>query len=194
VAVVATLSKGYDLDYIWTHVDRGPAKDAASYYLKASETGGEPPGRWWGPGAKALGFGQGRRIERQNDRKVGGLDLCKAAVQRPILAISRLSRPDSLTYDLLFGKRQAPTAPRWAGRPLAAARPRRYIKALLAAERHATAECMRRLVAAGLLPERAGQPARTPPRPPASPARPARAPARPGRRSSGPSSAKPSIS
>ena len=65
MAVVATLSKGYDLDYIWTHVDRGPAKDAASYYLQASETGGEPPGRWWGPGAKALGFGQGRRIERQ---------------------------------------------------------------------------------------------------------------------------------
>jgi conjugative relaxase-like TrwC/TraI family protein len=65
VAVVATLSKGYDLDSIWTHVDRGPAKDAASYYLQASETGGEPPGRWWGPGAKVLGFGQGRRIERQ---------------------------------------------------------------------------------------------------------------------------------
>jgi hypothetical protein len=29
VAVVATLSKGYDLDYIWKNVDRGPAKDAA---------------------------------------------------------------------------------------------------------------------------------------------------------------------
>jgi hypothetical protein len=40
VAVVATLSKGYDLDYIWTQVDRGPAKDAASYYLQASESGG----------------------------------------------------------------------------------------------------------------------------------------------------------
>ena len=58
MAVVATLSKGYDLDYIWTQVDRGPAKDAASYYIQASETGGEPPGRWWGPGAKALGFEQ----------------------------------------------------------------------------------------------------------------------------------------
>ena len=49
MAVVATLSKGYDLDYIWKHVDRGPAKDAASYYIQASESGGEPPGRWWGP-------------------------------------------------------------------------------------------------------------------------------------------------
>ena len=33
MAVVATLSKGYDLDYIWRQVDRGPAKDGASYYI-----------------------------------------------------------------------------------------------------------------------------------------------------------------
>src|SRR5690242_634600 len=65
VAVVATLSKGYDLEYIWKQVDRGPAKDAASYYIQASETGGEPPGRWWGPGAKALGFEPGQRVERE---------------------------------------------------------------------------------------------------------------------------------
>ena len=52
MAVVATLSKGYDLDYIWKQVDRGPAKDAAGYYIQASESGGEPPGRWWGPGAQ----------------------------------------------------------------------------------------------------------------------------------------------
>ena len=65
VAVVATLSKGYDLDYIWKQIDRGPAKDAASYYIQASESGGEPPGRWWGPGAKALGFEPGQRIERE---------------------------------------------------------------------------------------------------------------------------------
>jgi conjugative relaxase-like TrwC/TraI family protein len=65
VAVVATLSKGYDLEYIWKQVDRGPAKDAASYYLQASETGGEPPGRWWGPGARALGFKDGQQIDRE---------------------------------------------------------------------------------------------------------------------------------
>ena len=65
VAVVATLSKGYDLDYIWKQVDRGPAKDAASYYIQASESGGEPPGRWWGPGAKALGFEPGQVVERE---------------------------------------------------------------------------------------------------------------------------------
>jgi hypothetical protein len=65
VAVVATLSKGYDLDYIWKQVDRGPAKDAASYYIQASQTGGEPPGRWWGPGARALGFEPGQTVERE---------------------------------------------------------------------------------------------------------------------------------
>ena len=65
MAVVATLTKGYDLDYIWKQVDRGPAKDAASYYIQASETGGEPPGRWWGPGARALGFEVSQRVERQ---------------------------------------------------------------------------------------------------------------------------------
>ena len=65
MAVVATLSKGYDLDYIWKNVDSGPAKDAASYYIQASESGGEPPGRWWGPGARALGFEHGQTVERK---------------------------------------------------------------------------------------------------------------------------------
>ena len=65
MAVVATLSKGYDLDYIWKQVDRGPAKDAASYYIQASESGGEPPGRWWGPGARALGLEPGEVVERE---------------------------------------------------------------------------------------------------------------------------------
>ena len=64
MAVVATLSKGYDLDYIWKQVDRGPARDAASYYIQASESGGEPPGRWWGPGARALGLEPGQVVER----------------------------------------------------------------------------------------------------------------------------------
>ncbi len=42
MAVVATLSKGYDL---------------------ASENGAEAPGRWWGPGAKALGLEPGQVVE-----------------------------------------------------------------------------------------------------------------------------------
>jgi hypothetical protein len=50
MAVVAALSKGYDLD--WKQVDRDSAKDAASYYILASESGAEPPGRWWDPATK----------------------------------------------------------------------------------------------------------------------------------------------
>ena len=65
MAVVATLSRGYDLDYIWRQVDCGPAKDAAGYYFQASESGGELPGRWWGPGAKALGLEHGQIVERE---------------------------------------------------------------------------------------------------------------------------------
>jgi hypothetical protein len=65
VAVVATLSKGYDLDCIWQQVGRGPAKDAASYYIQASESGGEPPGRWRGAGARAPGLEHGQTVERK---------------------------------------------------------------------------------------------------------------------------------
>jgi hypothetical protein len=57
VAVVATLSRGYDLDYIWRQVDRGPAEDAASYYIQASESGGEPPGRARTPSASSPASG-----------------------------------------------------------------------------------------------------------------------------------------
>ena len=64
MAVVATLSKGYDLDYVWRQVSSTAAK-AAGYYLQAAEAGGEPPGRWWGPGAEALGFAPGQVIERE---------------------------------------------------------------------------------------------------------------------------------
>jgi hypothetical protein len=65
LAVVATLSKGYDLDYIWKQVDASLAREGAGYYIQASETGGEPPGRWWGPGAQALGLQPGHVVERK---------------------------------------------------------------------------------------------------------------------------------
>jgi hypothetical protein len=65
VAVVVTLSKGYDLEYIWRQVDMDAWKSAAEYYIQASESGGEPPGRWWGPGAQALGFAPGQLVERE---------------------------------------------------------------------------------------------------------------------------------
>jgi len=65
LAVVATLTKGYDLDYVWKQVDQSAVKTAASYYMQAAEVGGEPAGRWWGPGAEALGFADGQTIERK---------------------------------------------------------------------------------------------------------------------------------
>jgi conjugative relaxase-like TrwC/TraI family protein len=65
LAVIATLSKGYDLDYVWKQVDPTLAKDAADYYIQASESTGEPPGRWWGPGAQAIGLEPGQVVEQE---------------------------------------------------------------------------------------------------------------------------------
>jgi conjugative relaxase-like TrwC/TraI family protein len=62
VAVMATVAKGYDLDYAWRAV--GEAYRGAGYYLAATEAG-EPPGTWWGPGAERLGFATGQQVERE---------------------------------------------------------------------------------------------------------------------------------
>ena len=45
MAAMATVAKGYDLDYAWRAV--GEAYRGAGYYLAAAEAG-EPPGTWWG--------------------------------------------------------------------------------------------------------------------------------------------------
>jgi conjugative relaxase-like TrwC/TraI family protein len=60
---MATVAKGYDLDYAWRAV--GEAYRGAGYYLAAAEAG-EPPGTWWGPGAERLGFATGQRVERES--------------------------------------------------------------------------------------------------------------------------------
>jgi hypothetical protein len=57
---MATVAKGYDLDYAWRAV--GEAYRGAGYYLAAAEAG-EPPGTWWGPSAERLGFAAGQRVE-----------------------------------------------------------------------------------------------------------------------------------
>ena len=62
MAVMATVAKGYDLDYAWRAV--GEAYRDAGYYLAAAEAG-EPPGTWWGPGAERLGFAAGQQVERE---------------------------------------------------------------------------------------------------------------------------------
>ena len=62
VAVMATVAKGYDLDYAWRAV--AEAYQGAGYYLAATEAG-EPPGTWWGPGAELLGLEMGQQVERE---------------------------------------------------------------------------------------------------------------------------------
>jgi hypothetical protein len=64
LAVVVTIGKGYDLAYIWKTQDPTAGHAAGGYYLDAAQAG-EPPGRWWGPGAQALGLTPGRIVDRQ---------------------------------------------------------------------------------------------------------------------------------
>ena len=64
MAVVVTVAKGYDLGYIWKTQDRTAERAIGGYYLNAAQAG-EPPGRWWGPGAQALGLAPGQIVQRQ---------------------------------------------------------------------------------------------------------------------------------
>jgi len=64
LAVVVTVAKGYDLGYIWkTQGEAAGRATSGGYYIDAAQ-GGEPPGRWWGPGAQALGFTPGQVVQR----------------------------------------------------------------------------------------------------------------------------------
>ena len=59
MAVVATLSKGYDLDSIWTQVDRDPAKVPGQLLPSGQRERRGAAGPLAGPGAKTLGCGYG---------------------------------------------------------------------------------------------------------------------------------------
>src|ERR1017187_3392164 len=64
LAGVVTVAKGYDLDYIWKNQGRADVeKSTGGYYINAAQAG-EAPGRWWGPGAQALGFAPGQVVKR----------------------------------------------------------------------------------------------------------------------------------
>jgi hypothetical protein len=41
----------------------GAEQSVGDYYINAAQAG-EPPGRWWGPGAAAVGFARGQVVER----------------------------------------------------------------------------------------------------------------------------------
>ena len=64
MAVVVTIAKGYDLGYIWKTQDHPADRAIGGYYIDAAQAG-EPPGRWWGPGAQALGLTPGQTVHRQ---------------------------------------------------------------------------------------------------------------------------------
>jgi hypothetical protein len=65
VAVVVTVAKGYDLGYVWKNQGQATAEQTTGgYYINAAQAG-EPPGRWWGPGARSLGLATGQIVERK---------------------------------------------------------------------------------------------------------------------------------
>src|ERR1043165_4072350 len=57
---MVTPRSGFDLEY---YLNRAGEKTAGGYYLNAAQQG-EPPGRWFGRGAEALGFTDGQLGER----------------------------------------------------------------------------------------------------------------------------------
>ena len=58
---MVTPRSGFDLEYYLSRA--GGEKTAGGYYLNAAQEG-EPPGRWFGQGAEALGFTDGQVVER----------------------------------------------------------------------------------------------------------------------------------
>ena len=71
MTAVVTAASGYDLGYVWKNqAGKDGAKDAereqakGGYYINAAQKG-EPPGRWFGKGAEALGLAKGQEVERE---------------------------------------------------------------------------------------------------------------------------------
>jgi hypothetical protein len=64
LAVVVTVGKGYDLGYIWKTQGETAGRTTGGYYIDAAQAG-EPPGRWWGPGAQALSLTPGQIVQRK---------------------------------------------------------------------------------------------------------------------------------
>ena len=123
MAVVVTVAKGYDLGYIWkTQTEATVGRIVGGYYLNAAQ-GGEPPGRWWGPGARALGLAPGRVVERkpyeavykQIDPRTGarlGRARGRYATFADHLARLRAAEPHATAERLIELERQAAQATR----------------------------------------------------------------------------------
>ena len=104
LAVVVTIAKGYDLGYIWKTQDHAAGRATGGYYLNAAQAG-EPPGRWPGPGAQALGLTPGQTVNRKPydaayrhpTRAPGPNSVGPAAATRPSPTTWPGSRPPSRT-------------------------------------------------------------------------------------------------
>ncbi|MGO8958696.1 MAG: MobF family relaxase [Streptosporangiaceae bacterium] len=65
MGVIVTAVSGYDLGYVWKNQRQAvQEKTVGGYYIDAAQDG-EPPGRWWGPGAAAMSFAEGQIVERE---------------------------------------------------------------------------------------------------------------------------------
>jgi conjugative relaxase-like TrwC/TraI family protein len=74
VGMKGSVGKGYDAGYASRQATSGPEgarQKGAGYYMAAAEAG-EPPGRWWGAGAQALGLEPGSEVDAEvHDRLFG---------------------------------------------------------------------------------------------------------------------------
>ena len=122
MAVVVTVAKGYNLGYIWKAQGEAAGRAAGGYYLNAAQAG-EPPGRWWGPGAQALGFTPGQIVQRKPYEAVyqqidpcTGVRLGRArgryATFADHLARLRAAEPHATTERLIELEREAAQATR----------------------------------------------------------------------------------
>src|SRR5436190_13806465 len=124
MAVVVTVAKGYDLGYVWKNqaCKEGAEQAIGGYYISAAQAG-EPHGRWWGPGAKALGLAAGKEVERgpyeavyQQRDPVTGEKLGRARGSYPRfadhLARLRAAEPHATAERLIELEREAAQATR----------------------------------------------------------------------------------
>jgi len=123
LAVVVTVAKGYDLGYIWkTQGEAAAGRTMGGYYINAAQAG-EPPGRWWGPGAQALGLTPGQVVQRASYEAVyqqidprSGARLGRARGRYPTfadhLARLRAAEPHATAERLIELEREAAQATR----------------------------------------------------------------------------------
>ena len=122
MAVIVTIAKGYDLSYIWKTQDHAAGRTTGGYYIDAAQAG-EPPGRWWGPGAQALGLTPCQTVDhksydavyRQTDPRTGarlGRARCRYPTFADHLARLQAAEPHATAERLIELEREAARATR----------------------------------------------------------------------------------